>query len=1092
MWHRQLELSHGSASAWAGMHASIRRADVARNIYFRVRKSRQISPVTGYMDIAIQMYQDRRKSLAGTEARSPSVLRFVMIHSALHRIVTRVVQNILGRPNRQRRACGLEALEGRQMLAAGDLAGTAGDDAFYFRRNSDGDALEVYLGTSAIGVPVLVSPLATLETLTVNMLGGDDLIIVDQENERPFTRLDIDFGDNGSVGDRIVVIGKDRSGKYEPSGTTPGSGLLDIDGSAINFTGVEMLTVDRMTRMKLYSPHADDQIVADSPVAGTARFSGTSGGVVLTPLQIQNCPEIELDLAMNDQGAGSDSFSVGAGGISVAQLNKVNLYLGAGANALAFAGGNVNLGTHIYEGAQLSLSTSGSAQVNVSQMLELTSLSLGDTSKLVLASGSLKTLKVDSFAMSPTAKLDLGNSDLLIRTAPGQSQAVAQSLLPLLVSGRNGGAWNGAGIQSSAANADVKRLTGLGILANDAGNGVARRSRFAGYAVSADSVLVKYTYSGDLNLDGRVDIDDYFAADMGHALHRSDGQGDVNFSGAVTADDYFAIDRSFLQQGGAWARGEMTQDGQGRTVITPAPDSRIIYVSSSQGNDSNSGLSSSAPVKTLIKAQSLLRDDMPDWMLLRRGDTWVEERLAGAYNDGFAIGGRAETEPMVIGAYGSGTARPRIVYGGREGAFWGSGEGSEVENLALIGIEFEGNREDGKQPDTGFSLTAASSNLLIEDCVFEKFGTGVSIRGYYRTIHNVTLRRSQIVDNSPFTDRSQGIYVANTHKLLIEENLIDHNGWKNADRSDATLQNHNIYLTNLTRDVVVRRNIIANASSHGLQARSGGIIEDNVFVGNPISLSFGLVNGADLVPGGVSGRISGNLFLESSDIAPGVARGWAIEVANIKPGSGTAISNNIFAHARGTGGRAAIEFMDPTKAYNWTLGAGVRDLTIENNVVYDWQQAVSMPTTSIAGDAGPRGYSGLVVRNNSFATPYPNDFDNPPYIVRHETAFVPSAETWTNNSYTSLKDARRWFRFGSQELSLDQWTAAVEPTANVEQSGFVDASRSVGTYAAVLGVGNTANDFLQAARAQSYATWDPRWDVEAVLAHVRGGFARRT
>lgn len=80
----------------------------------------------------------------------------------------------------------------------------------------------------------------------------------------------------------------------------------------------------------------------------------------------------------------------------------------------------------------------------------------------------------------------------------------------------------------------------------------------------------------------------------------------------------------------------------GFTSLKPSANSRVVYVSSSQGNDSNTGLSTSKPVKTLSKARSLVRDGNPDWILLRRGDTWTDERI------GTFINGKSPTEPAVI------------------------------------------------------------------------------------------------------------------------------------------------------------------------------------------------------------------------------------------------------------------------------------------------------------------------------------------------------------------------------------------------------------------------------------------------------------
>src|SRR5262245_6886667 len=68
----------------------------------------------------------------------------------------------------------------------------------------------------------------------------------------------------------------------------------------------------------------------------------------------------------------------------------------------------------------------------------------------------------------------------------------------------------------------------------------------------------------------------------------------------------------------------VSTDAQGWTVVTPAADSKIIYISNSQGSDSNDGLSASSPVKTLSKGESLLRNGSADQLLLKRGDTWHE------------------------------------------------------------------------------------------------------------------------------------------------------------------------------------------------------------------------------------------------------------------------------------------------------------------------------------------------------------------------------------------------------------------------------------------------------------------------------------
>jgi hypothetical protein len=70
--------------------------------------------------------------------------------------------------------------------------------------------------------------------------------------------------------------------------------------------------------------------------------------------------------------------------------------------------------------------------------------------------------------------------------------------------------------------------------------------------VSSGSVLVKYTYDGDSDVNGVVNIDDYFRIDLGYANQLAGGYrtGDFNYSGGPpNGDDYFLIDSAFLAQG---------------------------------------------------------------------------------------------------------------------------------------------------------------------------------------------------------------------------------------------------------------------------------------------------------------------------------------------------------------------------------------------------------------------------------------------------------------------------------------------------------------------------------------------------------------
>src|SRR5689334_11158411 len=159
----------------------------------------------------------------------------------------------------------------------------------------------------------------------------------------------------------------------------------------------------------------------------------------------------------------------------------------------------------------------------------------------------------------------------------------------------------------------------------------------------------------------------------------------------------------------------VSTDAGGWTVITPPSDARVIYVSSSSGNDSSDGLSPGAPVKTLAKASSLVRNNSGDEMLLKRGDTWHES--LGTWTKS----GRSASEPIVIGAYGNG-ARPTIASGSGRGLVTGSSTYKTVNHLAIMGVRFYADARDPDSPtykttsgDEGIRITSTTDDLLIED-----------------------------------------------------------------------------------------------------------------------------------------------------------------------------------------------------------------------------------------------------------------------------------------------------------------------------------------------------------------------------------------
>lgn len=293
---------------------------------------------------------------------------------------------------------------------------------------------------------------------------------------------------------------------------------------------------------------------------------------------------------------------------------------------------------------------------------------------------------------------------------------------------------------------------------------------------------------------------------------------------------------------------QLTVDEDGWSVITSSDDTRTIYVSSSEGDDSNSGLTIDSPVKSISKAKTLARDGYPDHILFKRGDTWSDQ-----YGFGSLMSGRSAEEPMVIGYYGDSGDRPLMMLNGN--LFYNYQK--TRSNLVFVGLEFYNPKHDPNSSEysVGSSIGAIGweagygENILVEDCVFRFIFLGPFYSEVSGNLKNVKLRRNIVVDSwkeNSFIDgnaRVMGVYIDGVEGLLLEENFFDHNGW-NEDVPDAgaNMFNHNVYIQCSCPNpdlLYVNGNIFARGSSHGLHHRSGGHCDNNLFIQNAISLQVG-------------------------------------------------------------------------------------------------------------------------------------------------------------------------------------------------------------------------------------------------------------
>jgi hypothetical protein len=233
---------------------------------------------------------------------------------------------------------------------------------------------------------------------------------------------------------------------------------------------------------------------------------------------------------------------------------------GAGSDRLLLTAGSHTIGSALSSSGFENLTVDGSADVTLQASQTLSDLTLEGSGRVVLSAGGEKFIRLASMSMGGGATLDLADNGLVVQaSSAAQRDQVLGLLQDRMASARNFGAtrWGGVGLTSSAAAAATGRT--LGLSRNVNGSGATLYSTLYGSPVDVNAVIVKYTHDGDANLDGRVNISDFFMADAGKATGKTGfAGGDFDYSGgSADGDDYMLIDRAFLGQAAGLSAGAL-------------------------------------------------------------------------------------------------------------------------------------------------------------------------------------------------------------------------------------------------------------------------------------------------------------------------------------------------------------------------------------------------------------------------------------------------------------------------------------------------------------------------------------------------------
>ncbi len=520
-------------------------------------------------------------------------------------------------------------------------------------------------------------------------------------------------------------------------------------------------------------------------------------------------------------------------------------------------------------------------------------------------------------------------------------------------------------------------------------------------------------------------------------------------------------------------------------------DSRIIYVSSSEGDDATGTWYAPTasvvgadpynpagpiqPFKTLAAAYSHLRDGYPDLMLLKRGDVWEESFSSGSAGD-WAKSGSSPVERIILATYGEGD-RPLLNLGP-----WCGINCSGIDNFIVAGIRFFSHTWQTVDAEKGVDILSGGTGAhhqLHEDCLYERHDLN-RIQGSADNPHaHIAFRRCVTIDIGEEGANSGTFYVTQTEGFLFEENVVYA---PNTESRWLYLSPSGNDDSSSLRAVLVRGNIFFTSTRTGISGRSGGLFANNLIVRN----NGFHIGGAGGSAGSVQNAdVTNNVFLESSG-GTTIALTLSGLDGSLDNGASGLIKGNIFTDGAGiTGSSTAIGIV---------AGSGdaaiAKNLTIDNNIVYNWTgEGTNRAMTTDSGFLA-NGVSGVLIRNNDFQFTSVNPIKE---IILHR-AYADGNMRFEGFSYYGNRyfvdtpsSPDSWFTPGG---SFVGWVSeSGETGAQLGTLNYPDPDRTLKTYSASLGGAPSTEAFMAEALLQSRAYWRPEYTAAAANAYIREGFA---
>ena len=388
------------------------------------------------------------------------------------------------------------------------LAGSTGDDTFNLKLNPDGTDLDIWQTLSGSPTTYRKVPLATISSINVDGgSGGADLLTVDNSLGLVASPgMSFSFS-GGGAGTTLSVIGTLAS---DTVAINTASGQVVFDNTSISAANVSAI---------IYGDGGGND---DITIAGSVPITVNTGASNDT-IKLNGSAAVSINTA--GSGGGTETLAIGSGANPILAVNAssgiVNLAANTGAGIRRVNFSRLNIAS----GAKIVIAQS--------------SATLGDYTNH--ANRTLAVVDPGGLNISSAGTLDIGDNSMLLKYTPANKTATDSMVNSLLSSGYAGGAWSGTGINSSEANYDAyfgsaSRAVGW---ADQFDVGVNSFEGDSADVADGNEIMIKFTYYGDTDLDGKVAASD--SSNFSTGMHLPSGSsaywefGDMDYSGGKPA-----------------------------------------------------------------------------------------------------------------------------------------------------------------------------------------------------------------------------------------------------------------------------------------------------------------------------------------------------------------------------------------------------------------------------------------------------------------------------------------------------------------------------------------------------------------------------